>query len=415
MTTYKGLKLFPKQREIVDAIVNTPQQKGVVDYHVICCSRQFGKSTLTQMLILYYAINFPGSRNLFCSLTYSQSNKVFNAIINGIKKWNIIEKKDGSENSIILKNGSVIYCRSFTRCDTLRGLSCESVFLDECAYMKDEDFQSVIRPILSTIGQRCVLASTPRGANWYKTMYDKGLSSEFPNYHSYYATYRENPLANLGEIEDAKKSLPEKIFRTEYEAEFVSGAMSVFENIKACIKPPKKASKPTMGAIDVGRQDDYTVFTVMQDSDVIFQGAWRLESWSGIISHILEAAKNNKVKTIYVEVNGLGDPFYEMLINSIGKARLSISVKPWVTSNSSKQNIIEQLIEDFSTSNITIPNDHELLEQLENFECEYLPKSRAIKYAARPPFHDDRVMSLAICNFHKTTGQRGGYFHTCVV
>lgn len=415
MREYRGAKLHSGQQRIAKQIITTPHIDGVVQYHVVCCSRQFGKSYLLQQLILYYAINESNSKVLFVSMSYQQANKVFNNIIRGIEKSKIIKKKNAAENSIILANDSEIYIRSYQRPDLIRGLSATTLIIDESAWVKDEDWQAVFRPTLSTIGKRGLLFSTPRGRNYFYEMAMKGLSSEYPNYHYYHSTYRENPLANMSEIEDARRSLPEKIFKSEYEAEFVSGAMSVFENIKACIKPPKKASKPTIGAIDVGRQDDYTVFTVMQDSDVIFQGAWRLESWNGIINHILEAAKNNRVKTIYVEVNGLGDPFYEMLITAIGKARLSISVKPWVTSNSSKQNIIEQLIEDFSTSNITIPNDHELLEQLENFECEYLPKSRAVKYAARPPYHDDRVMSLAICNFHKTNGQRGGYFHTCVV
>ena len=415
MREYIGAKLHSGQQKIADQIINTLHIDGVIQYHVVCCSRQFGKSFLLTQLILYYAINEPNSKVLFVSMSYQQANKVFNNLIKGIEKSKIIKKKNGAENSIILTNDSEIYIRSYQRPDLIRGLSATTLIIDEAAWIKDEDWQGVFRPTLSTEGKRGLLFSTPRGRNYFYEMAMKGLSGEYPNYHYYHSTYRENPLANLGEIEDAKKSLPEKIFRTEYEAEFVSGAMSVFENVKNCIKPPRKPIKPTIGSIDVGRQDDYTVFTIMQDSDVVYQGAWRLESWSGIISHILEAAKNNKVKTIYVEVNGLGDPFYEMLINSIGKARLSISVKPWVTSNSSKQNIIEQLIEDFSTGNIAIPDDHELLEQLENFECEYSPKSRAVKYGGRPPFHDDRVMSLAICNFHKTNGQRGGYFHTCVV
>lgn len=408
MTVYKGIKLFPKQQEIANTIVNTPTQKGVVDYHVICCSRQFGKSTLTQMLILYYAINFPGSRNLFCSLTYSQSNKVFNAIINGIKKWNIIEKKDGSENSIILKNGSVIYCRSFTRCDTLRGLSCENVFLDECAYMKDEDFQSVIRPILSTIGQRCVLASTPRGTNWYKTMYDKGLSNDFPNYHSYYATYRENPIANISEIEDAKKSLPDKIFRCEYEAEFISGSMSVFENVRNCIGDTR-VNGACCAAIDVGRQNDYTVLTIMSGNMVVLQKSWRLMTWEDIIKAILNELKKFNVRQCHVEVNGLGDPFYEMLLKACKTFRLPVNLLPWTTSNVSKMNAIEQLINDFSNKNIIIPNDSELLFELDNFEAEYSSKSHSIKYAAREPFHDDRVMSLAICNYNRASIPSGNY------
>lgn len=415
MIRYKGAKLHSGQQRIADEIIATPHTDGVVQYHVVCCSRQFGKSFMLCQLILYYAINEPNSKILFVSMSYQQANKVFNSLIRGIQDTNIIRKKNGAENSIILVNGSEIYIRSYQRPDLIRGLSSTTLIIDEAAWVRDDDWQSVFRPTLSTIGRRGLLFSTPKGNNYFYEMAMKGLSDEWPNYHYYHATYEENPLANLSEIEDARKSLPEKIFRSEYLAEFISGAMSVFENVKSCIKAIKKPIKPTVGAIDVGRQDDYTCLTIMQDSDVVYQGTWRHDTWSNIIRQIIGAARENRVRVIYVEVNGLGDPFYEMLIDALRKSRSSISVKPWITSSSSKQNIIEQLIEDFSTGSISIPYDKELIEQLENFECEYSPSSRAVKYAARPPFHDDRVMSLAVANYHRTDGSRGGYFKTCVV
>ena len=148
----------------------------------------------------------------------------------------------------------------------------------------------------------------------------------------------------------------------------------------------------------------------MQGKYVVFQGTWRQEPWEDIINHILENFKKYSVRTCYVEVNGLGDVFFDMLSKALRIKRMGISIEPWTTTNTSKQNIVEQLINDFLTNNIVIPNDEELLLELDNFECEYSNKSHAIKYAAREPFHDDRCMSLSICNYNRVVNTPTGSY-----
>lgn len=410
MTTYIGAKLYPRQKEIADKIISTPQRERTVEYHIVNASRQVGKSFMLKQLLLYYAINEPQSKNLFVSMTFSQTNKIYNELINAIEKSKIIAKKNGSEYSLILTNGSEIYFRSYQRCDTIRGTSVNTLIIDESAFVKDEDFNAVLRPTLATAGKRCILFSTPRGHNFFYDMAMKGMSSEYPNYHYYYATYRDNPFANTDEIEDARKTLPEKIFKAEYEAEFVSGSLSVFENYRNCVGTYTGTFRNTIAAIDVGRQNDYTCLTIMQGKYVVFQGTWRQEPWENIINHILENFKKCNVRTCYVEVNGLGDVFFDMLSKSIRTKRISVSLEPWTTTNTSKQNIVEQLINDFLTNDIVIPSDEELLLELDNFECEYSNKSHAIKYAAKEPFHDDRCMSLAICNYNRVVNIPSGNY-----
>lgn len=408
MTTYIGAKLYPKQKEIADKIISTPQKERTVEYHIVNASRQVGKSFMLKQILLYYAINEPQSKNLFVSMTFSQTNKIYNELIKAIEKSGIIAKKNGSEYSLILTNGSEIYFRSYQRCDTIRGTSVNTLIIDESAFVKDEDFNAVLRPTLATAGKRCILFSTPRGHNFFYDMAMKGMSSDYKNYHYYYATYRDNPFANTDEIEDARKTLPEKIFKAEYEAEFISGSMSVFENVRNCIGDTR-VSGACCAAIDVGRQNDYTVLTIMSGNMVVLQKSWRLMTWEDIIKAILNELKKFNVRQCHVEVNGLGDPFYEMLLKACKNFRLPVNLLPWTTSNVSKMNAIEQLINDFSNKNIIIQNDSELLFELDNFEAEYSSKSHAIKYAAREPFHDDRVMSLAICNYNRINIPSGNY------
>jgi hypothetical protein len=415
MTTYKGLKLFPAQKEIAEKITSTPTIKGTVNYFTVCCSRQFGKSTCLQQILLWFAINEPNSKCLFVSMTYSQVGKIYNSILRAIEKSGIISKKNGIEYSLILKNGSEIYFRSYTRADTIRGLSANTLIIDESAYLRDDDWQAVFRPTLATIGKRCILFSTPRGkSNYFYTCFMKGESMEYPNYYSFRYTYRDNPYANLSEIEDARLSMPENIFNSEYEAIFTEGAMSVFSNVRNCIKPIPRVTKPTIAAVDVGRANDATCVCIMQDNAVVHIESWKHDSWTNIVKKLVDRLIQFNVRTVTIEQNGVGSPFITLVENELRTRYSRISVDPWTTTNTSKQNIVEKLIDDFATENIIIPNDEELLLELDNFECEYSPKSHVIKYFGREPIHDDYCMALCLCNFNRPKSNFGHYHFTTV-
>lgn len=407
MATYIGAKLHAKQLEFANAITSTKETDGAVEYYVLCCSRQFGKSFILQQLLLHYAINEPNSKNLFITMTYSQCAKVYNEIVRAIEGSGVIRQKNGKENSIILINGSEVYFRSYQRADFVRGLSATTLVIDEAAFVADNDFNEVFRPTLSTIGRRCLLFSTPRSDNYFKVMFDRGLIPEFSHYHSYKATYHDNPMANLDEIEDARRTMPDKIFRAEYLAEFVSGSMSVFDNYRNCISAvPLRGEK--VAGIDVGRINDSTVLTVF-DGNVASQYEYVGISWAEIVRKCADELVRNGVRRVWVEVNGVGDPFIELLRNELRGRRSGVSVEAWLTTSVSKANIIERLITDFQEESIVIPNDASLLLQLDNFEAQFSKKSRNIFYGAKEPYHDDRVLSLAIANANRPKPSQGHY------
>lgn len=414
MIKYLGAKLFPRQQEIVQSIISTEWQKGEVHWHLVNCSRQFGKSFMLKQLLLYYAINEPNSKCLFVSMTHQQAGKVYNEILRAIKKSGVIQEKNSVEHSLILVNGSEVYIRSYQRCEFIRGVSANTLIIDEAAFIKDEDFQAVLRPTLATAGRRAILFSTPRGKNYFYDMCVRGMQDEWDCYHYYHATYRDNPIANQGEIQDAKKTLPEKIFRSEYEAEFISGSMSVFNNVDKCIKERIVGAGTVVGGLDIGRKNDETCLTIMQGKSVIAQEVWSKKSWGEILARVVQLLKQYQVKQLWVEVNGLGDPVFEMLEGECKSVRCTTTLSTWITSNTSKQNAVEKLINDFNEGLIEIPNDEELLLQLDNFEAEYSTKSHCVKYAGRYPVHDDRVLSLAICNYNASHAPKGNYHITGV-
>lgn len=414
MPCYVGAKLHSGQQRIASAIINTPHTEGSVDYHIVTCSRQWGKSFMLLQLILYYALNEADSKILFVSMSYSQANKIFHELIRGVENSGVIRKKNASENSIILLNGSEIYIRSYQRSDLIRGLSATTLIIDEAAFVKDEDWQAVLRPTLATAGKRGILFSTPRGHNYFYEMAVKGQSPEWENYHFYHSTYRENPYANLQEVSDAERTLPDKIFRAEYEAEFVSGSLSVFTNYRNCVSGRHISGRKVAG-IDVGNADDWTVLTIMDGNKVIGQWRWRHDTFENIIREIVTLLAQHNVFKCFVEVNGLGSPFFEFLNKEIRARRLRVQTEAWTTTNNTKQNIIEQLINDFAMNNIIIPDEAELMLELDNFECSYSGKSKSIIYGGASGVHDDCVMSLAICNYNRVVNVPSGNYHIRMV
>lgn len=401
---YVGAKLYPKQREIADSIVNSPDM-----YHVIDAGRQVGKSFLCQQLLLYFAINNCKWQCMFVSLTYSQVNKVFKEMLNAIKSSGIIKSFNRVENSIILTNGSEIYFKSYTNADSIRGYSNDLLIIDEAAFCADEDFYAVFRPTLAVKGKKCILCSSPRGKNWFYDLYKAGQDGE-PNYRAYFATYHTCPYAQIDEIMDAKSKLPENIFKAEYLGEFISGGFSVFKNYEQCVGLDLNRGKVVAG-IDVGRQNDWTVLTIMSGKVVVYQERWRTNTWDNIKNNIIQACKQWNPTYTFVEVNGIGDVFYELLQKGWREAGLAGTLAPWTTTNTSKNNAIEQLIDDFNNKNISIPNSKALLDELAKFEASYSKASRSITYAARGTEHDDCVMSLAICNWNAKKNLFAGEYH----
>ena len=390
--TYEGFTPHAKQREILESIIEGPEK-----YHVICVGRQFGKTLLAENLLLYYAINYPNSDILWCSPVYSQASKVQKELVRAISGSGIIESNNYSSNEITLRTGSRIYFRSTERYDNIRGLTCTYVFLDEAAFMANEAFREAIEPVALVRGQRVILISTPKGRNFFYDLYQLGLSPDHSNYKSYAGRSADSPYISDEAIAEAKRTLPPKVFKQEYEAEFIDGGGEVFSDLDLITVPqwPKKSGKVYCG-IDVGRAEDYTVATFIdQEGKVIDIYRNNNINWSDMVTDIVAKAREYDAQCM-VEVNGVGDPIYEQ-IRSLWPA-----CEPFTTSNRSKQEIVEGLILDVNEKTIRIP-DHNLFpslyHEMQIFTYDYSPKTRTIRYGHPQGMHDDTVMSLAIANY----------------
>ena len=390
--TIQSIKLFPRQIEIKNSILNTDSK-----YYILQSSRQAGKSTLCVQLICYWAINEKSREILYVTPQYSLAKMIFNKVLSGLDQSGVIKSFSRSDLIIEFYNNSKIYFKSGNNADSgIRGMSVDYAIIDEASYIQDDIWRKIIRPTLNVKGKKVLLVSTPKGKHtMFWNLCNMGKSKD-DNYQHYFMHYLDNPLYNIQEVEDARRTLPENIFKQEYEGEFIDSGGEVFRNIdNILLNSYGDRTSQLYAGIDLGRSEDYTVITILNDlGEVVYIEAMRQENWNVMIDKLISILKKYN-PFVYIETNSIGDVVYDRIQKDYKRC------KPFFTTNDSKQEIIEDLILAINDQTIRIPNKSlydQLYNELEAFTYDYSPKSRKVKYTAPYGLHDDHVISLALAN-----------------
>ncbi len=381
-----------ENQEKIHKAINEGSQK----YYALNIGRQFGKSMLAMNQLYYWLINDPGCKCAWVSPIYKQAKKVFDEMVEAFADTGLIQKN--SQDLTITFGKSTLQFFSAERYDNIRGFTFDYLVCDEFAFIDAEAWTEVLRATVLVKGKKVLLISTPKGKNHFYTIYN--LEHTNPQYKSFSMTSYDNPLIDPREIDDARLTLPDHIFRQEYLAEFIDDAGSVFRNITECVKPIGSGSRKFFG-LDLGRADDYTVLTITDERDAeVLCKRWRHTDWSTIISEVVNELNTHKPKG-YIESNGAQDAIFEMIQKKVNYGKSNIL--PFVTTAKSKQTIIEDLIVCFEEKSIGILGHDFQKHELEVFTYEYNLKTRSIRYSAPTGLHDDYVMSRALATHAKKT------------
>lgn len=390
---------------VVEGFTPTQKQKLIIEactdettkYIVGCFGRQAGKSFTAQNLLLKWVLEDNGSIGMWVSPVYSQAKKVFQELTTTIGDTGLTKSVNKSELTITFINGSVLYFRSGEREDTLRGYTLDYLVVDEAAYIKNEVWTTVLRPTVLVRGKKVLFISTPKGKNWFYEIAMRGMSDDYPQYKTFHATSFDTPFITQEELEEAKLSLPDSIYRQEILAEFIDDGGEVFAGLTLTAVMTSYTNKDDKekyyAGLDFGRQNDYTVLCVLNSKgEMVDFYRERQKSWDIIISELLVILRKWK-PVLYAEVNSIGDVLFENLKKQYP------SIQPFVTNNDSKQNLIEDLIMGMNEGKIKLPTKElnaDLYKELSVFTYEYSPRTRKVKYGAPNGFHDDCVISLAL-------------------
>jgi predicted phage terminase large subunit-like protein len=198
-------------------------------FKVVAAGRRCGKSRLATMMLLIKALECPaGSAVLYVSPTLGQSRQIIWDSLLEIGRP-VIKSAHINNLDVTLINGIKIHIRGADNPDTLRGLSLYYAVLDECAFMREDTWQKIIRASLSDRKGDAMFISTPSGRNWFYDMYKLGIEGDDPEWKAWHFTTKDNETIDPKEVDAAKKTLSSFAFKQEYEASFDNAGQEIFK------------------------------------------------------------------------------------------------------------------------------------------------------------------------------------------
>lgn len=195
------------------------------DYRVVCCGRQWGKTTLSVLEMVACAYSKSGREVAYFATTYDQARNIAWTMLKDFTRnaW----AKEPNESRLELwiktqdKGESRIALRGFENVETARGQQFDLLVIDEVAQMRNWTYawQAILEPTLAFRKGKALFISTPLGFNHFFGLYELGQQN-----NKYWKSWRfkseDNPFLPKERIEQAKITSTPEYFEQEYEASF---------------------------------------------------------------------------------------------------------------------------------------------------------------------------------------------------
>ena len=224
--------------------------KDSARFKVVAAGRRCGKSRLSAVTLLIEGLNCPaGSAVMYVAPTLGMARTIMYDLLLDLGKP-VIKSAHVNNLEITLVNGRKIMLRGADNPDSLRGVSLTYVVLDECAFVKEDTWQKILRAALSDQKGRALFISTPSGRNWFYDIFKLGKDGGDEEWKSWHKTTADNETIDPKEIAAAKRTLSSFAFKQEYLSSFDTTGADVFKH-----EWIKRSEEPTNGsyvvAIDI--------------------------------------------------------------------------------------------------------------------------------------------------------------------
>ena len=390
----RGAKLIGWQNDLVREFLNLKKDERLV----IKKCRQVGCSFTFAQILFYVAINRPRSTSIYITTTNSAARKFFTDMGEFCKESSLVSL-NGSLLEMTFWNGSIIYFKSSE--SQLRGISCKRggiMVVDECAFLKSDIWTSIL-PFTTVSKANTLIASTPwtkRGM--YYTFYERALSGD-PGYHLIDTRdYDLSYFISEDQREEYRKILSPQAFRTEIDGEFMDSTSGVFGDYQSIYVEPEDKDPVYCGidfSVSVGGDD--TVLTGFNKSkqqcllyydNSIADPVARAEKLADIINSY------PSIKKVVCETNSMGSTFISIMRRKLKRPNI---LEEFTTTNSTKKDIIENLVSLIGQKEITLLDDPKQDYEFAIFQLVEL-KNGNYSYAADTKVQnskDDIVMATA--------------------
>lgn len=417
---FSGIKPFSYQQAVINEVKDA---KGSGKTVVVKSRRQVGKSVLIANLLLYYAINYKGTKNYVLSPTLKQGKNIYKSIINAISGCGIIKSKNATDLFITLINGSSISIKSAEQKESLRGETCTGILcIDECAYISSEVY-NIVKPWCDFHKAVTLMVSTPFvKSGFFWEYYNHGLNREYNCVSIDWSDekYQDDMdfILPPSKLEEYKKLLPKNVFLTDYLGIFIDDDGTVFTDFKKCInKNEIKDSDKLYLGIDwaAGVESDDTVIVAFnQYGKQVYLDYFNKLTPTQQIDRIEKfiVQYKNQIVVVQTELNSLGTPLTDFLKN---RPQIKTIINKFVgfnTTNSSKNAIVQNLQIAFEQKEIEILEDEKQSRELATYTAEYNAKTRNVSYNAPNGLHDDICIAMMLAYDAYKNGKIMGVYIT---
>lgn len=373
--------------------VYTAVENGGKDIFVVKSKRQVGKSVLAVCLMIKYCLSSK-CISVCVEPTQAQSRRVFKQVCDFLEGSGAIVGANATLLTIQFANGSELLFKSAEQRDALRGFTVSGILvIDEAAFIPNDIFE-ILYATTDAYSSPILVISTPLfcSGEFYE-LYMRGINGDVRVMSFNWSLYDTSKYLSKEKLEYYRNTVSPLKFRSEYLGEFITEGSYLFGDIIKNIKTYKEISRPRYGGIDwaTGNDGDYTVLTLMDDGGVVtdiyaFKDTLpteQIKRLSEIINH------TTSLQAITVEMNSIGSVFYDNL-----RKEIKVPIICFNTTNESKRRVIEQLINAFQSNLIWIPNDDELIRELQHYAVE--KTKTGYTYNGADGVNDDYVISLAL-------------------
>lgn len=375
-------------------------QRAILDsearFTVTEASTKVGKTASHIIWLFEQALTLKENQSVWwVAPVYSQAEIAFNRMRAQVSDKNFF-KANETKLKLTLPTGSHIQFKSAEKPDNLYGDDVYAAVFDEFTRAREESWYALRSTLTATNGKCKFIGNVKGKKNWGYRMAQRAKSGE-PNFEHFKITAYDaaaEGLLTMDEIEQAKRDLPEAVFKELYLAEAAEDGSNPFglAYINQCTYPLSTQPAVCYG-VDLAKSSDWTVIIGLDRNGAVCHVDRFQKDWRQTTITIL----NLPNAQLAIDSTGVGDPIGE----DIARIR---DVELFKFTSNSKQQIMEGLALAIQQRLITFPEGH-IKDELEQFEFEFT--RTGVKYSAPTGLHDDCVCALALAWHKYRNGARG--------
>jgi len=305
------------------------------------------------------------------------------------------------------KNGTRMEFYSAERPEGMLGAGVDFAVLDEAAIMPSRIWNQIVRPTLIDHMGGALMISTPRGRNWFYSVWLMGQDPSNPDFESWTFTTQDNPTLPPGEADRMAAQMPQMEADQEIFARWLSAGSAVFMLDPNVIKDLRVQSNHLIEGrerlegvvflgIDLARTNDWTVMygTSERTRRNVYYERMNSVAWTEQRRRIGRAVRTlmkhgADAVTLMVDEGNAGS----VIVEDLQDAGFDVV---GVNFSTHKANMVRLLANDLEQGRALVLNQR--VEEFENYTMSMSDAGR-IKYSAPEGQHDDVVSAKMLSHW----------------